>query len=70
VRVARQETPLPPGPLGDFGRDLRDLRIAAGMPSYRELARRARYSASALSAAASGKLLPTLEVTLAYAAAR
>jgi hypothetical protein len=37
--------------------------------TYRELARRARYSASALSTAASGQALPTLEVLLAYVAA-
>jgi transcriptional regulator with XRE-family HTH domain len=37
--------------------------------TYRELARRAGYSASALSAAASGQALPTLDVMLAYVGA-
>jgi hypothetical protein len=50
--VARRESPPPPGPLGDFARDLRDLRAAAGTPSHRELARRAHYSASTVAAAA------------------
>ncbi|MFI6170633.1 hypothetical protein ACIBCN_27880 [Nocardia sp. NPDC051052] len=46
--------------------DLRGLRAKAGGPTYRELARRAHYSAAALSEAASGRKLPSLAVTLAY----
>ncbi|GLY85186.1 helix-turn-helix domain-containing protein [Actinoallomurus iriomotensis] len=52
-----------------FAAGLRDLRRAAGNPSYRELARQAHYSASVLASAASGRSLPTLDVTRAYVAA-
>ena len=52
--------------LGAFARDLRELREKAGNPTYRELARRAHYSAGTLSDAAGGKKLPTLAVTLAF----
>ncbi|HEX8865442.1 MAG TPA: helix-turn-helix domain-containing protein, partial [Lentzea sp.] len=55
--------------LGSFAADLRKLREKAGKPSYRELASRAHYSAATLSDAASGKKLPSLAVTLAYAKA-
>jgi transcriptional regulator with XRE-family HTH domain len=51
-----------------FARDLGGLRRAAGL-SYRALARRAGYSVSALTAAAGGRVLPSLSVTLAYAGA-
>jgi len=64
--VGRQEQPIPEGPLHDFARDLRRLRLEAGQPSYRALSRKARYSPSALSAAAAGQMLPTLGVTRAY----
>jgi tetratricopeptide (TPR) repeat protein len=69
--VGRQEQPLDPtaGPLHGFAHELRELRHAAGNPGYRTLARRAGYSASALSAAASGRVLPSLAVTLAYVGA-
>ncbi|EST18423.1 protein kinase domain-containing protein [Streptomyces roseochromogenus] len=67
--MGRRESPVPDGPLHGFAQDLRDLRAAAGAPTYRELARRARYSPSALSDAAAGRRLPTLDVTLALAAA-
>ncbi|MEV7965637.1 hypothetical protein AB0O34_06585 [Sphaerisporangium sp. NPDC088356] len=40
--------------------------MAAELPSYRELSRRAHYSVTALSEAAGGEILPTLAVTLAY----
>jgi len=59
---------VPDGPLKEFAQDLRELRRATGM-TYRELARRAGYSYSVLSAAASGLGLPTLPVTLAYVGA-
>jgi WD40 repeat protein len=65
--------PRPERPIGDsdeavagLAGGLRRLRVAAGSPRYRELARRAHYSASTLSEAASGRRLPSLEVTLAY----
>jgi serine/threonine protein kinase len=67
--MGRQERPLRPGPLYEFARDLRRLRASAGSPPYRLLARKAGYSASALSAAAGGDMLPSLEVTLAYVGA-
>jgi hypothetical protein len=57
------------GTLQAFAYELRKLRRAVGNPGYRALARRAGYSASALSAAASGRLLPSLAVTLAYVGA-
>lgn len=49
-----------------FAADLRTLRKKAGNSTYRELARRAHYSAGTLSDAAGGRKLPTLAVTLAY----
>lgn len=54
------------GPLAEFADDLRRLRTQAGNMPYRALAKRAGYSASTLSVAASGTMLPSLEVTLAY----
>ncbi|MEU6535717.1 helix-turn-helix transcriptional regulator [Streptomyces sp. NPDC047000] len=69
--VGRPEIPIDPGsgPLASLAYELRQLRRRAGDPSYRELARRANYSQSVLSTAASGRKLPSREVTLAYAAA-
>jgi tetratricopeptide (TPR) repeat protein len=69
--MGRQERPLEPsdGTLEAFASNLRKLRNAAGNPSYRTLARKAGYSASALSTAASGRIVPSLAVTLAYAGA-
>ncbi|MFI6504702.1 hypothetical protein [Nonomuraea typhae] len=49
-----------------FAADLRALRVKAGEPTYRQLARRAHYAAGTLSEAASGQRLPTLAVALAY----
>lgn len=49
--------------------DLRKLRYAAGNPPLRTMAMRARYSASTLSEATSGRRLPTLQVVLAYVTA-
>lgn len=46
-----------------------DWRNDVGRPTYRELARRSGYSASALKAAARGERLPTLPVAVAFAAA-
>jgi tetratricopeptide (TPR) repeat protein len=69
--MGRRERPLNPaeGTLEAFASGLRRLRHAAGRPSYRTLARRAGYSASSLAAAASGRTVPSLAVTLAYAGA-
>nr|WP_225955260.1 hypothetical protein [Kibdelosporangium phytohabitans] len=54
------------GPLLLWAADLRKLRAQAGTPSYRELARRAHYSTAALSEAAGGRKLPSLQVAMAY----
>ena len=69
--MGRHERPLEPskGTLGAFASELRKLRRVAGNPSYRRLSRRAGYSASALSTAASGRTVPSLSVTLAYVGA-
>jgi hypothetical protein len=66
--VPRPERPLDPGddPLTEFAAELRRLRESAGNPTYRELGRRAHYSAGTLSEAAGGRKLPSLAVTLAY----
>jgi hypothetical protein len=68
-RVGRPERPLDAsdGPVARFALALRQLRGAAGYPSYRMLARTALYSPSVLSSAASGTTFPSLPVTLAYA---
>lgn len=52
--------------LPTFAQQLRDLRMDAGAPSYRQLARVAHYAPSTLVDAASGRRLPTREVTLAF----
>jgi WD40 repeat protein/transcriptional regulator with XRE-family HTH domain len=69
--MGRKEKPLDPdaGPVQRFAADLRALRTEAGTPTYRAMAQRTGYSAPALSQAAAGEKLPTLAVTLAYAAA-
>lgn len=69
--MGRHEKHLDPGagPLALFAGELRDMRRAAGSPTYREMSKTARYSPSALSAAASGALLPSEGVVAAYAAA-
>ena len=66
--MGRSERPVDPeaGPLQRLAWDLRQLRQKAGRPSYRELAKRAHYSASVLSEAAGGLAFPSLAVTLAY----
>ncbi|MBV9446932.1 MAG: helix-turn-helix transcriptional regulator [Streptosporangiaceae bacterium] len=70
-RPGRPERPLDPGegPLSSFAYQLRQLRAAAGYPTYRDLAQTALFSPSVLSTAASGLSFPSLQVTLAYAAA-
>ncbi len=69
--MPRRERPLDEGESGllRFAADLRGLRERAGRPTYRELSRRAHYSAAALSEAAGGRKLPSLAVTRAYAKA-
>lgn len=69
--MGRREDPIDPeaGPVPRFAHRLRELRRAAGGPTYREMALRAGYSAPALSQAAAGKRLPSLAVALAYAEA-
>ncbi|GAA2230448.1 XRE family transcriptional regulator [Streptomyces nogalater] len=66
--MPRRERPLDveDGPLLEFATKLRKVREQAGSPTYRDLARRAHYSIATLSAAAGGRQLPTLAVTLAY----
>ncbi len=69
--MGRTERPIDPsaGPAERFAYELRLLRQDAGGLGYRQLARRAHYSYTALSQAAAGHELPTLEVTLAYVSA-
>jgi hypothetical protein len=66
--MPRPERPLDPtgGAVADFAAGLRLLRHWAGSPGYRRLSTMAHYSATTLSAAASGQRLPSLAVTLAY----
>ncbi|MFJ6566896.1 helix-turn-helix domain-containing protein [Streptomyces sp. NPDC091292] len=66
--MGRREKELDPaeGPVQHLAHELRQLRDAAGSPTYRELAHRAGYSAPTLSEAAAGRRLPSLSVTLAY----
>lgn len=68
--MGRQEQPFASetGPLARFAGELRRLRGETGL-TYRELARRAHYSATTLCSAASGKELPSLDATLAFATA-
>ncbi len=69
--MGRPERPVDPtaGPLQRFAYELRQLRRQAGNPSYRQMARRAHYSATALSEAAGGEKLPSRHVTRAYVGA-
>ncbi|MET8154536.1 helix-turn-helix domain-containing protein [Actinoplanes sp. NPDC049668] len=69
--MARQEKAVDPaaGPLQAFAFALRKVRIEAGSPTYRTLARTAGYSAATLSEAAGGTRKPTLDVVLAYVGA-
>ncbi|MEY9862925.1 WD40 repeat protein [Catenulispora sp. GAS73] len=66
--MPRIEQPLPAdgGVLGEFAAELRRLRQKAGTPPYRELARRALFSATTLADAAGGRRLPSLPVVLAF----
>ncbi|MGH8934295.1 MAG: AAA family ATPase [Egibacteraceae bacterium] len=66
--MGRPERPIDPeaGPLQRFAFELRQVRQRAGSPSYRQLAKRAGYSSTALSEAAGGERFPTRDVTLVY----
>lgn len=66
--MPRKERPLDQGDdrLLEFAADLRELRERCGRPPYRELGRRAHFSAAALCDAAGGRRLPSLAVTKAY----
>ncbi|WP_112263861.1 nSTAND1 domain-containing NTPase [Lentzea terrae] len=66
--MPRKERPLDDGDTAvlSFARELRSLRERAGMPTYRRLSSLTHYSEAALSQAAGGRKLPTLQVTLAY----
>lgn len=69
--MGRPEKPISSasGIVAQFARDLRELRIQAGSPTYREMARSALFSSSVLSSAASGNRMPSLPVTLAFVTA-
>ncbi|MFD0690149.1 nSTAND1 domain-containing NTPase [Actinomadura fibrosa] len=69
--MGRPENPLDPsaGPVEQFAFALRKLRNEAGRPTYRELARRSGFSATALTAAARGDRLPSAAVAAAFAEA-
>ncbi|MGX8907782.1 helix-turn-helix domain-containing protein [Streptomyces netropsis] len=68
--MARPEKPIDPtAPYATFAQQLRKLRKSSGSPTYATLAWRTRYSVPALSQAAAGRKLPSLELTLAYATA-
>ncbi|HEX3924933.1 MAG TPA: helix-turn-helix domain-containing protein, partial [Streptosporangiaceae bacterium] len=66
--MGRPERGLPgeDNPLIHLARRLREVRYAAGQPSYRKLSAATHFSAATLARAASGQILPSLEVTLAY----
>ncbi|MFJ2441714.1 MULTISPECIES: hypothetical protein [unclassified Streptomyces] len=66
--MGRPERPVDPtaGPTQRFAHELRELRRAAGGPSYRTMAEGAGFTAATLSKAASGERLPSLAVLRAY----
>ncbi|KUM80012.1 hypothetical protein [Streptomyces curacoi] len=66
--MGRPERPLDPaaGPVARFAHDLREVRKAAGSPSYRRMAEAAGFSATTLSQAAAGERLPSLAVAQGY----
>jgi hypothetical protein len=68
--MGRPEEPLDRdgSPVREFAFWLRDLRNRSGL-TYQQLARAANYGTSTMQAAASGRALPTLKVTLAFVAA-
>ncbi|WP_217213791.1 WD40 repeat domain-containing protein [Streptomyces sp. AC550_RSS872] len=66
--MGRPERPVDPtaGPVQRLAHELRELRRAAGSPSYRTMAKAAGFSATALSLAAAGERLPSLAVLQGY----
>ncbi|MFF9772904.1 hypothetical protein ACF1HJ_04360 [Streptomyces sp. NPDC013978] len=66
--MGRPERPLDPaaGPVQRLAHELRELRRAAGGPSYRAMAEDAGFSATTLSQAAAGERLPSLAVVQGY----
>ncbi|MER6354968.1 hypothetical protein ABT186_24930 [Streptomyces sp. NPDC001634] len=66
--MGRPERPLDPaaGPVQRLAHELREVRRAAGSPSYRRMAETAGFSATALSQAAAGERLPSLAVVQGY----
>ncbi|WP_105968123.1 nSTAND1 domain-containing NTPase [Streptomyces geranii] len=69
--MGRPERPLDPeaGPVQRFAHELRELRRAAGCPSYRSMAVTAGFSVTTLAHAAGGERLPSLAVVQGYARA-
>lgn len=69
--MGRPEAPLDmrDGPLREFARRLRRLREENGSLSYRQLAKSANFAAPTLARAASGRSLPSWELTQAYVTA-
>ncbi|MDX3636331.1 hypothetical protein PV728_40135 [Streptomyces europaeiscabiei] len=69
--MGRPERAVDPtaGPVQLLAHRLRELRGAAGNPSYRAMAEGAGFSATTLSQAAAGERLPSLAVVLGYARA-
>ncbi|MFF7736307.1 helix-turn-helix domain-containing protein [Streptomyces sp. NPDC007984] len=66
--MGRPERPLDPtaGPIARLAHELREMRRAAGSPSYRRMAESAGFSATTLSQAAAGERLPSLAVVREY----
>ena len=66
--MGRPERPLDPasGPVARLAHELREVRKAAGTPSYRRMAEAAGFSATTLSQAAAGERLPSLAVVRGY----
>ncbi|MEU9173888.1 helix-turn-helix domain-containing protein [Streptomyces sp. NPDC048420] len=66
--VGRPERPVDPaaGPVQQLAHELRELRRAAGSPSYRSMAEEAGFAATTLSQAAAGERLPSRAVVQAY----
>ncbi|NNN33787.1 hypothetical protein HLK59_26165 [Streptomyces sp. S3(2020)] len=69
--MGRPEVPVDPaaGPMQRLAHEMRELRRAAGSPSYRTMADAAGFTAATLSKAADGTRLPSLAVVQGYARA-
>ncbi|KUN24189.1 hypothetical protein AQJ23_21680 [Streptomyces antibioticus] len=66
--MGRPERPLDltAGPVARLAQELRELRKAAGSPSYRRMAETAGCSATTLSQAAAGERMPSLDAVRGY----